>query len=418
MSTEYVRSIDSLTSHEIKTLLVPYLSGHGVHNPLQVSIERIETIKPGATSLGLHVWVNADEKEFQLFLKLNSGAAALAQVSKRGEQVRELIQGGQRQLEGMPSVHGVFGLYNESVHPLDVTISDAQLEQLHAVLILQDLIDPQQYRPLVDLLKPLGLSTIQTDQTASQTESWVTNGNIASLYESITQNMVQIHRNTNNIPRDVKTRQQLYEEGNSHVLISGERFDGIAGIVPFIPEASAFYQPGMIEELRTRMEALAQRYAVAAQERIREVHGDIWAANRLVGRDGSMFLIDAAPLLCADPAYDVVFAYADLAFLQINRNGGGEFAGEYTQLADTCVHRYTELSSDSEVRRFMSLFYAFKAFVASVFDAGKNDTQRSHLYYSALGVCERALSDPDFEFSFTRLDEYATFGKTLHNDHA
>lgn len=389
------------------TLFASALCANHLHGK-QITVETQQLIKSGFSSDGIQVGLQTTEHE-----KLGVFAKVTPVTVDQSNAVflRETIQATQKELVGIPPVYGIFGvLRTGEVSSVSGKESDSFLEKLGAIIAICQLIDPTRYIPLVDLMKQFGIQTIQTGRT--QIHPWFTKERLTSLYHSITDQMVAIHANRARVPKEKIQQEAQYRSGIMHVITSRERFDTINAIGQTIPSVVATISPSQSARLRENMLRLVKQYTPHASQRIAPIHGDAWMANRLVGSDGDSWLIDPAPMPFGDPAYDVVFGYADLVFTQINRNAGKKFAGEFSELAEANLREYIHTSGDRQTRKFMALFYGYKAFVSAVFDAGDNQVQRCNLFYSALGATQLALQK-DFEFSFLHLDEYARIGRQL-----
>jgi hypothetical protein len=368
-----------------------------------------QLIKSGFSSDGVQVHIETNSQE-----KL--GVFAKTTSAKRGEDnsafFRETVKAAKKDLVGIPPVYGVFGvLPSGELTEVSGDESDGVLNDLVTLITVCQLIDPVHYIPLVDLMKQFGIRTIQTGETESHT--WFTLENLEALYHTITDQMVAIHADRSRLPQDLFDQKEAYREGITHVITSRERFDTIHAIGQTIPPVVELISSHQAGHLREGMVHLVEKYVKYAPERIAPIHGDAWMANRLVGPQGDSWLIDPAPMPFGDPAYDVVFGYADLVFTQINRNDGEKFEGKFTDIAEELLQEYIQKSGDTQVRKFMALFYGYKAFVSAVFDAGENQQQRMHLFCSALGAVELAQQN-NFEFSFRDLDHYAQVGQKIY----
>ena len=390
---QYFDAIASLTPQDQERIFGT------VVDPKDVTI-----IKAGFNSIGGCV-VGSDGPVFVKFTPVGSR-----------EQGKELVSAAKKDFTSIPPVHAIHVLF-EGQQKSPVLVQRAaelsSLEDIFAVLTISELVDAR-FVPLVDLMRSHGITTIQT-AGASVDSSWFDFEALQALYQDIVTEMMEIHQ----LPVDRMTlpgRKEAYKEGIQHVITSSERFDTIAGFVDGIPHAAEVIKPQDISFLRTEMQRLVHEYAQHAHTRIVPIHGDLWMANRLVAQDEQgdikSRLIDPAPVEYGDRGYDVTFALADLVFTQAQRTHGSTFVGEYTDVAESLLQRYAKESGDTDIRKYMALFFMYKAFVAALFDAGENQVLREKLLSAAHGVAVLSR-EKDFQFSWQMLDTYASYGKTI-----
>lgn len=376
----------------------------------QAKIADEHHFRSGFSSDGIRIRVDADvDESVDLFAKVTWPPPMAS-----GEMVqffREAILAARKNFIGMPAIYGIFGLLADRLCQLDGEEDDELLSQLLSVVTVYQLIDPTQYVPLVDLMRNFGLRAMQS--RADNEHPWFGRDQLKFVFQKITEQLVAIHSDRDLLPKDEYFRYEAYLQGIAHVIYSKERFDLINLLGQSLETVASIVTPPHVATLRAGMKWLVSHYAPASYERLAPVHGDSWAANYLVSPDGNHFLIDPAPFPYADPAYDVVFAYADLAITQAKRNQGAEFRGEFTEMAEQFLDTYIALSQDKNLRKYMALFYSSKAFIAAIVDGGDDREQIKLLISSALGVVELA-KDPDFKFSFRELDDYAAEGSKIY----
>ncbi|MEP7166673.1 MAG: phosphotransferase [Candidatus Woesebacteria bacterium] len=404
-----IDQISQLPQDQLQRIFIPLLKEVTDINA-QITVKLVEKIGQGQYSFGFKVIIEILGQDYPFFIKTERDKdmdESGLDIARRMDIIKS-----SRPRDGIVKSYGTFGLMKDSViRVTEETVTSSQLQNLDLILAIQDLLDPAEYTQMLSFLGQLGLSTIQSAENLGQTE--VTTQAIRSLYEEVTKKMILVHDAP--LSPAIKGRaRELYQNGISHVIEDSTRLNGLAALMPQFSQGTIDAE--RVDLLKQKMMELAVRYAQDARERLAPIHGDFWSANIFVSTlktENRVEIIDPASVGFGDPGYDVVFANADLAFLDANRSRGVTLSGEYSQMADEFVERYAGDANDRHIRKYMALFYGYKAFVSALFDAGDNQEQRRKLFDSALGVVELALADPEFEFSFKRLDAYALAGEQL-----
>ncbi len=370
----------------------------------EITVQAIEQIGQGAWSTGHKVTIESNGVISEFFLKVakNGIEDQAVLMSQRADFIKSA-----QPRDGVVMTYGVYGLSGSEITHLGVDYDSQTLIDMQVVLAIQELLDPEEYTQLLSLLGQLGLSTIQSLEHTKEQNIFNPEA-MEMVYHRITDKMVFIHQSP--LGSALHTRsEELYGHGIHHVIEDGTRLGGLGALMPE-------FSQGQITEahvtlLKNKMSLLADQYMQHCKTRLCAVHGDLWSANIFTDKQGDRVeIIDPSSIGFGEAGVDVVFTFADIAFLDANKSGGEVLSSEFAELADTFVTRYAEQTGDQDIRRFMALFYGYKAFVSALFDAGDNQFQRQQLFHSALGAVEAALQDPDFEFSFQDLDTYVQIG--------
>ncbi len=374
-----------------------------------IQLQEVVPIGEGAWSLGFKLTCMIAGVGQSVFVKMEKKLEQQGQSSCRR---MELIRSSASR-PGIVETFGVFGWSTENgLLPLQPpTISPEVLEGLEVIFSVQRLVDHTEFAPLLSILAKFGLETIQTSDPIGETE--YSGEKLISTYLLVTRKMIEMHSTPTPLMSEEQKR-NAYHAGVEYVLNSSERMRGLAASMPDFSKGAISEE--RVSALVAAMQALAKKYQVSAPERVTYIHGDYWGANIFSQKQGDpvrVEVIDPISALFGEPANDVTFALADLAFLDINRSNGAELSGNFALLADQFVDEYQRESSDWEIRNFMALFFAYKAFVSALFDAGDNQYQRLQLFNVACGVAELALRDENFTFSFNQIAEYARVGSQI-----
>lgn len=389
-----VIALQQLPSTELAHLFATTFPNPYKTRQQDITLTSVQSIKDGFNSRGFRATLQTSTEQQNIFIKqpkLRNGELA--------SQVRDVFIETGKQLPNIPITHAIIGQFDNEFALLE---PDMSIHGLTALLIIQELVDTTEYIPLVDAMKQLGAQTIQTDKK-ERNLSWVTPQWTENLYTNIVAEMAHIHA----IPTE--PAELDYRRGIEHVMTSHERFKGVASFMLNREDITSFLSPFRITQLRNSMWQLIDMYTESGTKRATTIHGDQWMANRLVNEQGLSRLIDPAPIKVSDAAYDVTFSLTDLAMLQMHKNADVSFSGKFTTMAERMLSQYEELANDPNIRHYMALFYAYKAFVGAAFDA-TTEPQRQNLYYSGIGAANLGKS-PQFKFSFSDLDAYIEHGK-------
>ncbi len=405
------RQLETLPEEQIQQIFIPLLKDvTDIHIPVRIS--SVEKIGQGQFSFGFKVLVETSGTTYPFFIKTERDRdedESGLDIARR----KDLIDSS-RPRSGVNKSYGAFGLDQITVTRIDETdITPNQLKNLDLVFAIQNLLDPKEYKQMLTFLGQLGLSTIQSAELMNEMNT--SKDDIVELYKEVTEKMLTLHESPLG-PAILARSRELYKNGVLHVIEDSTRLNGLGALMPQFSEGRI--GSDKVDMLKERMSELAQRYSKDARTRLSAIHGDLWSANIFVSTDklqDRVEIIDPASVGFGEAGYDVVFAYADLAFLDANKSKGETLVGDFSQIADNFVTKYGLDRHDRHIRKYMALFYGYKAFVSSLFDANENQDQRYKLFTSALGAVELALADPDFEFSFNRLDAYSVAGAQVFN---
>ena len=242
---------------------------------------------------------------------------------------------------------------------------------------------------LLDILKPYGLQTVQT-QGAEQTCSI---DQLGLIYRQAMVNLGEIHQQPLNL--SVEDQQAALKKYHRHLIESPTRLAGIANIYfNEIPGEKNITSP-MFDDLCSLMRRLAEKIEQnsGSNQRIRPVHGDSWAANTFwLPKTGEVKFIDPE-LALADPALDVCFMLADLAF-----SGNAKLI----ELAETLLAEFR--LDDPDIDQGLALAFGYKGFVSAVFDCTTKEQQLGR-FESILMIINEALENK--QFSFLKLGNYS-----------
>lgn len=385
-----------------------------------IEIVGIELSGEGAFSRVYRVSLK-DENGFfyQIALKVAREKADISDVTKSYQQY--LLEGASKQLPGVMKSMGVFGITEEgSVEVLNASDETVRERLFQIVFEIQQVL-PEQATQLLEILGTLGLETIQDGRTAEGHITESHTANIENIYKQVISILADIHQS----PVDRGTLESdyaAYQDGLEHVITDSSRLDGVA---KDLQEGSVLAD--QYHKIRERMVRLSRLLAQHFPHRLANIHADAWASNFFVGGENNqtVYCIDPGTAPYGDPANDVVFALADLVFVDVNKNVAAQninFGGEQTDLAVGLLEEYQNLSQmtesqKEELRTVMPLFYGFKAFVSAKFDAQKSEEQQALLTSSAIGALDIAISEIEdgryFNFSFEDLNLYSAHGKTI-----
>lgn len=243
---------------------------------------------------------------------------------------------------------------------------------------------------LLSILRQYGLQTVQT----SEQDILAVPIELPAVYQQLIANLLEIHQQEVNLSDS--QREQALAKYHHHLINSPSRLQGIANI--YFQNSSGVISPEQFQLLCGKMLALARLTETdqGSRARIRQVHGDSWAANTFYLPDQQTVRFIDPELALADPALDVCFALADLAF-------SGD--PELLKLSENLLDYYAK--SDSQIRNHLAFPFGYKAWVSAVFDAQTQEQQLTR-FYSACGAIQQGLEQQPF--SFLDLDKYAQIG--------
>jgi len=291
-----------------------------------------------------------------------------------------------------PVIHGVYG--ESPTH----TIMDAV---------------PITSRPLLDVLKTVGLHTIQTESTKDGAQT-VSDDHLHALYSHIISSLAELHISpcgdvfSHVDKRDIQKKDvvRLREEAMNNIVTDSQRLDGIAAIA--LRDENSIPTRQGYNALRRVMIRLGEQESQYTQ-RLSVVHGDAWAANIFVPKNDEIkpvHFIDPA-ILFSDPALDVVFSLFDIA--AIYGHSGSLEQEKYLKMADELVDVYIQKTRDGEIRKHMALFYGYKSFVSAVFDI-QDPERKQDVFHAGLGAVIQALQTGG-DFHFSQFNEYKKAGE-------
>lgn len=386
-----------------------------------VEIIGIELSGEGAFSRVYRVTVRDEKGDIsQVALKMARGHADIAEVTRSYKNY--LLDGASKDLPGVVKSMGVFGVTEEGKFESlsSEQQSDIQQKIYELIFEIQEAL-PEQATQLLALLNTLGLETIQDGRSGEAQEKQLNSDKLAQIYLQITSILADIHKQPIRFNNDSE-RSIAYAKGLSHVIEDATRLDGVG---KYAAEGSLLAD--RYQAIRSRMVQLTNLLAGLFPHRLSSIHADSWASNFFVDNDDkqTVYCIDPGTAPYGDPANDLVFALGDLVFLDVNNNvaeNNIEFGGKNTDLAAHLVDNYQAMRELTGQQRWeldttMPLFYAFKAFVSALFDAGKSEQQQDLLTSSAVGALDLAIESLEqgryFDFSFKRLNEYAQHGQMI-----
>lgn len=356
----------------------------------------------GAFSAVFRVDLQRGSEYVTVAIKTGKGGGDIAQVD---DHYLEHLLAGARSLPSVMEQYGVYAITAEQ-QLLEVTATQEVSSQEVLEFVFQVLAAmPESAVQLLQLLRSFGLETIQSGRTGAA-EMKLSQEQLTSIYEQIMTILADVHgAHVAGFTQDERTAE--YQTALNSIVTDPSRFDGVASCLDNSSTLSAEH----VQVLRDRMLELASKIGTRHAARLSHVHADAWASNFFLDpEDNRILCIDPGTVPYSDPALDLMFALADLLFLQVNgnvRNQTSEniYQGNFTELAQQLLQQYQERTGDTVIPQILPLFYGFKAFVSAVFDAGSNEEQRMRLYYSALGTVDRALAQVEtetpFEFAFS-----------------
>jgi len=243
---------------------------------------------------------------------------------------------------------------------------------------------------LLSILRQYGLQTVQTSEQDAPSMPI----ELATVYQQMIFNLFEIHQQEVNLSNS--QLEQALATYHHHLINGPSRLQGIANI--YFQNSSRVISSEQFQLLRKKILALARLTEMdqESRRRIRQVHGDSWAANTFYLPDQQKVKFIDPELALADPALDVCFALSDLAFSD-NRS--------LIDLAENLLNHYA--TQDSQIRDHLAFPFGYKAWVSAVFDAQTQEQQLTR-FYSAVGAIQQGLEQKPF--SFLKLNEYVQIG--------
>lgn len=408
--------LKDLPQEDLNLMFKRYYEEHFL-DPKNIQIKEVNYLEVGgAWSIGYEVIFCIDGQDHKLFLKTERDP----QMPQRLQNAEELVV----QANILPlfashskttNAYGVYGIVDSENNDKTSLIDDKNillyLDVCSVIIVLQELLDLSEYKQLLSILAQAGLSTIQSRTVNGKEATLIHEQSFKEIYMQIIQELCNIHKQK----KVVDTKR--YASSLDHVISHRTRTKGLYQLYSSFSNVITPQEHG--EYLLSKMTQLKEKYADRAQaaKRTSLVHGDLWAANIFVSLDkgkSDISIIDPSGLTYGEPAYDVVFLLSDLFLTDVNTGN----MTNLTHIAEGLLDYYQVQMEDLEVRKYMGLFYAYKAFISSLFDAPnlEQDTQeiqRKKLFCSAIGVLELSLENENFEFSFNDFERYVVIGQQI-----